>query len=108
MIDLFFNGSELTNKTQIKDGAFNVNSFIQEGNYFLKTSDTSNMPSNYSNNWVWLFVKRADTRIFQALAPDNDQGWIAFRSVLTDNDRLTYSGWNVIDFKQNKCLSGLY
>lgn len=109
MIDLFMNGSSLTGEIQSLHNV-NVNNCLTNGNYFIKTDDTSNMPDNYKNGWVWLFVRNslADNRGLQILCPDNSiAGWIAFRTIGQDgNGNYWYDIWDVIDFKQGKMLLG--
>lgn len=108
MIELFMNGQSLTDKVELLDN-INVNNQLSTGNFFIQTNDMSNMPTNYRNTWVWLFVRKSSSskRVIQELIPDStDSGWIAIRSVGLDqnNKPVYYAAWNVIDFKHGKVL----
>jgi hypothetical protein len=102
---LFIEGIDISDKTQSKYGQLNINDILTEGNFFLQTSDTSNMPNDYKNEWVWLSVKRSNNRILQVMAPDNENsGWLCIRTISTDIKPYVYSNWNVIDFVKGKIL----
>lgn len=105
MAKLFIEGIDVGDKTQLKEGQQNINDFLTEGSFFLKTSDTSNMPDNYKNDWIWLSVKQCGDKVIQTMSPDNaNYGWRAFRTVSIGRQPYSYSNWNVIDFAKGKIL----
>lgn len=105
MAKLFIEGIDASVKTQLKEGQPNINDFLTEGSFFLKTSDTSNMPDSYKNEWIWLSVKQCGDKVIQTMSPDNaNLGWQAFRTVSIGRQPYFYSNWNVIDFVKGKIL----
>nr|DAW18308.1 MAG TPA: hypothetical protein [Caudoviricetes sp.] len=109
MARFFIDGNEIANDNTkpVIDKNINDTEFLKEGNYFLETNDLANMPSNYRNTWVWVNTKAypdAD-RVLQAMTPDNGNlGWMAFRTVATNDNIVRRSQWNLIDFVNGKSL----
>ena len=109
MARFFIDGNEIANDNTkpVIDKNINDTEFLKEGNYFLETNDLANMPSNYRNAWVWVNTKACpiQNRYLQTMTPDNGQlGWMAFRTVTTNDNIVSRSQWNLIDFVNGKSL----